>query len=71
MGEQFVGIRNALIILMKVLSQFPLYANMAKVIETRVETVRDREKEKRQDLYVLAMSYYGALKMRKGFEVKF
>ncbi|KAL1234365.1 THO complex subunit [Trichinella spiralis] len=64
-SDSFILIRNILLILMKILPYFPLLHNLMLTIEKRVIDVRDREKDKRQDLHVLAASYWGHLKLRK------
>ena len=52
-------------ILTKILVYFPLVQSLGNALEKRVEKVRNEEKEKRQDLYALAMGYAGQLKNRK------
>ena len=52
-------------ILTKVLQFFPMVQSLGAALEKRVEKVRTEEKDKRQDLYALAMGYAGQLKGRK------
>ena len=42
---------------------------LGNALEKRVEKVRNEEKDKRQDLYALAMGYAGQLKNRKQYMV--
>lgn len=43
---------------------FPVLAKLSQILERKVEKVRDEERNKRQDLNVLATSYCGQLKAR-------
>ena len=61
----YIQIRNSLIILTKLLPQFPVMISFAQAIERRVENIRNDEKEKRPDLFALATGYSGQLKARK------
>ncbi|KAF2879485.1 hypothetical protein ILUMI_26680 [Ignelater luminosus] len=63
-SKDFVQIRNALIILIKIIPHFPVLFKLSQIIEKKIEKVRDEEKNKRQDLYTLAISYLGQLKQR-------
>ncbi|XP_037040201.1 THO complex subunit 2 isoform X2 [Bradysia coprophila] len=63
-SKDYMQIRNALIILMRILPHFPMLVKLAQIIERKVEKVREEEKNKRQDLFVLASSYIGQLKTR-------
>ncbi len=65
-SKDYMQIRNALIILMRILPHFPMLVKLAQIIERKVEKVREEEKNKRQDLFVLASSYIGQLKTRSG-----
>lgn len=64
-SKDYMQIRNALIILMRILPHFPMLEKLAQIIERKVEKVREEEKNKRQDLFVLASSYIGQLKAKK------
>ena len=64
-SKDYVQIRNALTVLFKILPFFPVIANLAGVIEKRIDKVCSEEKEQRKDLYVMATSYMGQLKSRK------
>lgn len=55
-------IRNAFIILMRIQQHFPVISKLAQIIEKKVEKVKDEERNKRQDLFVLASSYLAILK---------
>lgn len=57
-------IRNALIILMRILPTFPVLLKLSKILEKYVTTVIEEEKNHRQDLFVLATSYIGQLKSK-------
>ncbi|KAI8043305.1 hypothetical protein M5D96_004634 [Drosophila gunungcola] len=57
-------IRNALIILMRILPHYPVLAKLAQIIERKVDKVREEEKTKRPDLYAIASSYIGQLKLK-------
>lgn len=57
-------IRNALIILMRILPHFPMLVKLSQIIERKIEKVREEERHQRQDLFVLASSYIGQLKAR-------
>ncbi|KAG6465042.1 hypothetical protein O3G_MSEX014901 [Manduca sexta] len=61
----YVQIRNALIVLIRVLPHFPVLARLAQIIEKKVDKVKDEEKTQRQDLYVLATVYSGQLHAEK------
>ncbi|XP_076446186.1 THO complex subunit 2-like [Babylonia areolata] len=61
----FIQIRNALIILTKILPHFPRIVQIGMAIERRVDKLSKEEKDKRPDLYALAIGYSGQLKMRK------
>ncbi|KPJ16941.1 THO complex subunit 2 [Papilio machaon] len=58
----YVQIRNALIVLIRVLPHFPVLGKLAQIIERKVEKVKEEEKTQRQDLYVLATGYSGQLR---------
>ncbi|CAL4100396.1 unnamed protein product [Meganyctiphanes norvegica] len=61
----YIQIRNAILILMGIITRFPAITNLAAVIEKRIEKVKAEEKNRRNDLYVLANSYSGRLKTTK------
>ncbi|CAH0721695.1 unnamed protein product, partial [Brenthis ino] len=58
----YVQIRNALIVLIRILPHFPVLAKLAQIVERKVEKVKEEEKSQRQDLYVLATGYSGQLR---------
>ncbi|KAJ8978313.1 hypothetical protein NQ317_008185 [Molorchus minor] len=53
-SKDYVQIRNALIILIKIIMYFPVL----------IKLIRDEEKNNRQDLFTLSVSYLGLLKQR-------
>jgi THO complex subunit 2 len=63
-SKDYIQIRNAFVILMHIQNHFPVLSRTEQVIQKRVEKVRDEEKNKRQDLHVLASSYLGILKQK-------
>ncbi|XP_017047454.1 THO complex subunit 2 [Drosophila ficusphila] len=63
-SKDFMQIRNALIILMRILPHYPVLAKLAQIIERKVDKVREEEKTKRPDLYAIASSYIGQLKLK-------
>lgn len=63
-SKDYIQIRNAFVILMHIQNHFPVLTRTEQVIQKRVEKVRDEEKNKRQDLHVLASSYLGILKLK-------
>jgi len=64
-SKDYVQIRNALIVLIRILPYFPVIIPLGSVIERNVETVRTEQKDKRQDLFAMAYSYSGQLKNKK------
>lgn len=63
-SKDFVQIRNALIILIKIIPHFPVLLKLSQIIEKKIEKVRDEEKYKRPDLELLATGYLGQLRQR-------
>lgn len=61
-SKDYMQIRNALIILIRILPYFPILSKLAQIIEKRVEKVINEERNQRQDLFTLATSYIGQLK---------
>ncbi|KAG7167870.1 THO complex subunit 2-like [Homarus americanus] len=61
----YIQIRNAILILQGIIQRFPAITNLAAVIEKRIEKVKVEERNRRNDLYVLANSYSGRLKAIK------
>lgn len=61
----YIQIRNSLIVLTKLLPHFPVMISFAQAIDRRLEKIRNAEKDKRQDLFVLATGYSGQLKLKK------
>ncbi|KAL7979484.1 hypothetical protein Chor_004642 [Crotalus horridus] len=62
---EYTHIRNILIVLTKILPWYPKVVNLGQALERRVRKIYEEEKEKRPDLYALAMGYSGQLKSRK------
>ncbi|KAJ6663264.1 hypothetical protein lerEdw1_010400 [Lerista edwardsae] len=62
---EYTHIRNILIVLTKILPWYPKVVNLGQALERRVDKIYKEEKEKRPDLYALAMGYSGQLKSRK------
>ncbi|XP_033742553.1 THO complex subunit 2-like isoform X3 [Pecten maximus] len=62
---KFIQIRNALIVLTKILQHYPRITQFGQALERRVDRLRQEEKDKRQDIYALAMGYSGQLKSKK------
>ncbi|KAI7801982.1 putative THO complex subunit 2 [Triplophysa rosa] len=62
---EYTHIRNILIVLTKILQWYPKVLNLGQALECRVHKICQEEKEKRPDLYALAMGYSGQLKGRK------
>nr|NP_001366034.1 THO complex subunit 2-like [Jaculus jaculus] len=62
---EYTHIRNILIVLTKILPWYPKVLNLGQALERRVHKICQEEKEKKPDLYVLAMVYSGQLKNRK------
>ncbi|XP_053129747.1 THO complex subunit 2 isoform X2 [Hemicordylus capensis] len=62
---EYTHIRNILIVLTKILPWYPKVVNLGQALERRVHKICQEEKEKRPDLYALAMGYSGQLKSRK------
>ncbi|XP_036222766.2 THO complex subunit 2 [Bactrocera oleae] len=69
-SKDYMQIRNALIILMRILPHYPVLAKLAQIIERKVEKVREEEKNKRPDLFVIASSYIGQLKTKAAQMIK-
>ncbi|XP_015255221.1 PREDICTED: THO complex subunit 2 isoform X3 [Cyprinodon variegatus] len=61
----YTHIRNILIVLTKILPCYPKVLNLGQALEARVHKICLEEKDKRPDLYALAMGYSGRLKSQK------
>ncbi|KAH0510598.1 THO complex subunit 2 [Microtus ochrogaster] len=66
---EYTHIRNILIVLTKILPWYPKVLNLGQALERRVHKICQEEKEKKPDLYVLAMVYSGQLKNRKSYMI--
>ncbi|KAJ3588966.1 hypothetical protein NHX12_009818 [Muraenolepis orangiensis] len=66
---EYTHIRNVLIVLTKILPCYPKVLNLGQALECRLHKICVEEKEKRPDLYALAMGYSGQLKGRKAHMV--
>uniref|UniRef100_A0A1X7TAJ4 THO complex subunitTHOC2 C-terminal domain-containing protein n=1 Tax=Amphimedon queenslandica TaxID=400682 RepID=A0A1X7TAJ4_AMPQE len=61
-SKDYIQIRNGLLLLTKILPHYPKVEHLSLVLERRVGKIIEEEKDKRQDLYVLAIGYAGMLK---------
>ncbi|KAG8448102.1 hypothetical protein GDO86_015265, partial [Hymenochirus boettgeri] len=66
---EYTHIRNILIVLTKILPWYPKVLNLGQALERRFLKIFKDEKEKRPDLYALAMGYSGQLKSRMHYMV--
>ncbi|CAH1777449.1 unnamed protein product [Owenia fusiformis] len=64
-SQNYVQIRNALIVLTRILNHYPKVQQFGQALERRVDRIKTEEKEKRPDIYALAMGYTGQLKSKK------
>lgn len=64
-SKEYLQMRNSLIILTKILPHYPKLTGFCTALEKRVDTIKQVEKDKRQDIATLASSYLGQLKQRK------
>lgn len=64
-SEEYLQMRNSLIILTKILPFYPKLTAFCSALEKRVDKIKQVEKEKRQDIFTLASAYQGLLKQRK------
>jgi len=64
-SEEYLQMRNSLIILTKILPYYPRLTGFCSALEKRVEKITQVEKDKKQDIHTLAVGYLGQLKMRK------
>uniref|UniRef100_A0A5S6QQM4 THO complex subunit 2 n=1 Tax=Trichuris muris TaxID=70415 RepID=A0A5S6QQM4_TRIMR len=63
MEESFVSVRNALLILTKMLPVFPRVKSIASALASEAVKIQSSQKSVRPDLSVLAASYLGRLKL--------
>ncbi|ESO98124.1 hypothetical protein LOTGIDRAFT_174338 [Lottia gigantea] len=61
----YIQIRNSLIVLTRVLPHYPRILQFCQAVERRVDRLGKEEKDKRPDIYALAMGYAGQLKNTK------
>jgi len=64
-SKDYMQIRNTITVLTKILQHYPRVQNLGQALERRIEKIIEEEKEKRQDLFILATGYLGLLKQRK------
>jgi THO complex subunit 2 len=64
-SEEYLQMRNSLIILTKIASHYPKLTGFCTALEKQVEKIKQVEKDKRQDIFTLASAYLGQLKMRR------
>lgn len=69
-SKDFIQIRNALTILIKILPFFPVIAKLAQIIEKKVEKIIEDEKTESRGLTTLAVSYNGLLKARSAHFIR-
>lgn len=60
-SNNYVQIRNALIVMISIIDYYPAIKHFGKGIGMKIDDVRNNEKESRQDLYALATAYAGRL----------
>lgn len=56
-SNNYIQIRNALIVMIAIISYYPAIKHFGKGIGIKIEEVRSNEKDSRPDLYALASSY--------------
>jgi len=64
-SNNYIQIRNALIVMISLIDFYPAIKHFGKGIGMKIEDVRNNEKESRQDLYALATAYAGRLDEKK------
>ncbi|XP_028517932.1 THO complex subunit 2 isoform X2 [Exaiptasia diaphana] len=64
-SKDYTQIRNTIMVLTKILPFYPKVLNLGQALERRIDKICEEEKEKRQDIYTLAMGYSGQLKSKK------
>lgn len=64
-SNNYIQIRNALIVMIGIIDYYPVIKHFAKGIRRKVGEVRDSEKDSRQDLYARATGYAGKLDEKK------
>jgi THO complex subunit 2 len=60
-SNNYIQIRNALIVMISIIDYYPAIKHFGKGIGIKIEEVRANEKDNRQDLYALATAYAGRL----------
>lgn len=60
-SNNYIQIRNALIVMTKIIDFYPAIKHFGKAIGIKIEEVRSNEKDSRYDLYALATAYAGKL----------
>lgn len=64
-SKDYTQIRNTIMVLTKILPFYPKVLNLGQALERRIDKICEEEKEKRQDIYTLAVGYAGRLKVKK------
>ncbi|CAB4019215.1 Hypothetical predicted protein [Paramuricea clavata] len=64
-SKDYTQIRNTIMVLIKILPHYPKVSNLGMALERRVERICEEEKDKRKDLYALAIGYAGKLRTHK------
>ncbi|ELU01720.1 hypothetical protein CAPTEDRAFT_223841 [Capitella teleta] len=65
-SEDYIRIRNALIVLIKILPHYPKVDKLGNALVRRIDRVYEEEKSKRPDISALALGYGGQLKAKEG-----
>lgn len=60
-SEEYLQMRNSLIILTKILPHYPRLTGFCSALEKRVEKIKLAEKDRKQDISTLALVYLGQL----------
>ncbi|XP_064404641.1 THO complex subunit 2-like isoform X2 [Halichondria panicea] len=64
-SKDYLQLRNALFVLIKIVPYYPKVFHLSIALEKRLEKILEEEKDKRQDLYTLALGCAGKLKAHK------
>ncbi|KAK6964793.1 THO complex subunit 2 [Biomphalaria glabrata] len=64
-SKNYSQMRNSLIVLTKILPNFPRMTQIGMAIERRVDKLSKEEKDKRPDIYALVILYAGQLMSKK------
>ncbi|XP_048589854.1 THO complex subunit 2 isoform X3 [Nematostella vectensis] len=64
-SKDYTQIRNTIMVLTKILPFYPKVLNLGQALERRIDKICEEEKDKRPDIFALAMGYSGQLKTKK------